>query len=1122
MSKKPERSTLINYTALAYLSFVIYGSLVPLDFHHVPWDQALQHFAAIPWLAMDTISRADWVANLVLYMPLAFLLMWAQRPRSSVGYWAVSIVTLTVCITVAVGIEFTQMYFPPRTVSLNDIVAEIIGSVLGTGIWLLAGEAIAYRFSRLNEGGEAALTAAFVLYLLSYLALSLFPYDFVIASNELATRLATGRDSWFVSPVVCSDALRCVARLGEEALVVAPLGALMARWLRGPKAAQVLVAMSAGALLGVLIEITQLFLESGISQGASVVTRALGMGLGAVVYQRLFAHGFTAQIRLQIRWLAALALPFYLVAVVMLQNDHLSGWLNWQAGLARLPEVHFLPFYYHYYTSEALALSSLLMVLAAYSPLGVLAYLWQLGMARRMGAAVPALLAALIAAAVEFSKLFQPTQHPDPTNVMLAALAAAAGYRVLVWMNALNTTAHHHAVRQEAKLVSTADGDNPELDTQDPDGRGGINPLALVSAGILVWVVLRYPLDHLWLGGALLAYMALLWRWPQAWLVAVPAMLPVLDLAPYTGRFFFDEFDCLILATFAVAGWRYSSARSTWNLSAAGWLLLVLFTLSVAIAALLGMYPFPALDLNSFSNYYSHYNALRVAKGLLWILVLLPLLRKGLNQDAVRSQHLLTLGMILGVLVGGFSVLWERAAFTGLLNFSSDYRVVGMFSGMHTGGAYIEGYFATVLPFVAWWTLHSRSVLARLFGVSVFALGVYALLVTYARGGYIALILGMAVLGMGWLLRRSGSLRMTQIMSGLALLLLLAGIAWPIVEGRFMQGRFATVQQDARIRTAHWQEAVDMMDDGAGTQLFGMGLGRYPETYFWRNTSGVRPANYRFITQNNNTWLELSAGDVLYFEQIVAVQRGRHYRLDFDARSRQNHANLTVPVCEKWMLYSTSCVWQSVHVGNTNGQWRHFILDVDTASFPKHPWYARPSVKLSFYNPTLGTLLDVDNVSMRDKARHELVENGSFSAGMDHWFFATNNHLPWHFKDLWLQLYFEQGGIGLALFAALVVYAFITLARRWREPEFPAPALAAALVAFLTVGVVDSLFDVPRIALLFYLLWAWTALRERTLRPSVRDSHRAHPQQHQHPQRPHQRHPGSERSDVERDSPTAR
>ncbi|GBL45344.1 hypothetical protein SFMTTN_1151 [Sulfuriferula multivorans] len=1095
MNNKPARSISVTYAALAYLCFVIYGSLVPLDFHDVPWDQALQHFGAIPWLAMDTISRADWVANLVLYMPLAFLLMWAQRPRSSAGYWAASIVALTVCIALAVGIEFTQMYFPPRTVSLNDIVAEVIGSVLGTGLWLLAGEAIAHRFSRLSEGGDAALTAAFVLYLLSYLALSLFPYDFVIASNELATRLATGRDSWFVSPVVCSDALRCVARLAEEALVVAPLGALMARWLRGPKAARVLVAMSAGALLGMLIEITQLFLESGISQGASVLTRALGMGLGAVVYQRLLAHAFTAQVRLQIRWLAALALPFYLIAVVVLQNDHLSGWLGWHNGLARLPEVHFLPFYYHYYTSEALALSSLLMVLAAYSPLGVLAFLWQLGAVRRMGATVPALLAALIAAAVEFSKLFQSTQHSDPTNVMLAALAAAAGYRVLVWMNALNTTARHRTARQQTHAAPTADNTHPESLAQYPDSRGGINPLALVSVGILVWVVLRYPLGSLWLGGALLAYAALLWRWPRAWLVAVPAMLPVLDLAPFTGRFFFDEFDCLILVTFAVVGWRRNSGRLVWNLSAAAWLLLALFTLSVVTAALVGMYPFPALDANSFSNYNSHYNALRVAKGLLWILLLLPLLRMGLNQNAVRSQRLLTLGVTLGVLAGGISVLWERAAFTGLLNFSGDYRVAGMFSGMHIGGAYIEAYFATALPFVVWWTLRSRRALSRLFGVGVFALGVYALLVTYARGGYVALALSMAVLGLGLLMRRKASVRSSQILGGLALLLVLGGIAWPVLEGRFMQSRLAVTQQDAGIRAAHWQEAIDMMDSGIGTQLFGMGLGRYPETYFWRNEQNVRPSNYQFVTQKDNTWLELSGGDALYFEQIVAVRADRHYRLSFAARSRQDRADLNVPVCEKWMQNSAACVWQSVHVGNTGGQWRHFVLEVDTAKFSRHPWYAQRSVKMSFYNPNPGTLLDVDDVSLRDEAGHELVKNGSFSAGMDHWFFAADNHLRWHFMDLWLQLYFEQGGLGLALFAAMVIYACVALVRRWREPEFPAPALAAALVAFLTVGVADSLFDAPRMTLLFFLLWAWIAVRERPhLRHSARKRPRVQPQ----------------------------
>jgi O-antigen ligase len=528
-------------------------------------------------------------------------------------------------------------------------------------------------------------------------------------------------------------------------------------------------------------------------------------------------------------------------------------------------------------------------------------------------------------------------------------------------------------------------------------------------------------------------------------------------------------------------------------------MVLALFAVSQAAAALIGAYPFPPLDANSFSNYYSHYNALRVAKGLLWALLLVPLLRRELDHDAPRSQRLLTLGMTLGVLLGGLSVLWERVAFTGLFNFTNDYRVVGLFSGMHTGGAYIEGYFATALPFVVWWTLKSRSSLARLFGIGVFALGGYALLVTYARGGYIALLLGMAVLVLGLLLRRTGKFRPGQALGALALLLVLAGIAWPVLHGSYMQSRFSTVQKDAGIRTAHWEEAVGMMDGGVATQMFGMGLGRYPETYFWRNSSGVRPATYRFVTQANNTYLELGAGDSLYFEQLVAVQPDRHYQLSVLVRASQDGAALTVPLCEKWMLYSAACVWQTLPLKAADGQWQRYTLDIDTRTLPHHPWYAQTSVKLSLYNPKRGVVLDIDSVSLRDESGHELLRNGDFQAGMDDWFFATDNHLPWHFKDLWLQIYFEQGLLGLSLFGALVVGVFLTLAKRYRETDFPAPVIAAALVAFLTVGVIDSLFDSPRMALLFYLLVLWTLLQPRRVAPRRRHTHRpAQRQEQQH------------------------
>ena len=60
--------------AAGYLLFVVYGSLVPLDFHPRPLDAAWRDFLETRYLKLGLGSRADWVANILLYIPLAYLL----------------------------------------------------------------------------------------------------------------------------------------------------------------------------------------------------------------------------------------------------------------------------------------------------------------------------------------------------------------------------------------------------------------------------------------------------------------------------------------------------------------------------------------------------------------------------------------------------------------------------------------------------------------------------------------------------------------------------------------------------------------------------------------------------------------------------------------------------------------------------------------------------------------------------------------------------------------------------------------------------------------------------------------------------------------------------------------
>lgn len=118
--------------AVAWTAFAVYGSLVPLQYRHVAIDEALERFRHLPplWFGMGT--RADWVANILLFVPLTFLWMGAlvcdRRPAARL---VAALLLLPAAAVAAVALEFTQIWFAGRTVSRNDIVAEGIGALLG-------------------------------------------------------------------------------------------------------------------------------------------------------------------------------------------------------------------------------------------------------------------------------------------------------------------------------------------------------------------------------------------------------------------------------------------------------------------------------------------------------------------------------------------------------------------------------------------------------------------------------------------------------------------------------------------------------------------------------------------------------------------------------------------------------------------------------------------------------------------------------------------------------------------------------------------------------------------------------------------------------------------------------
>ena len=295
---------------------------------------------------------------------------------------------------------------------------------------------------------------------------------------------------------------------------------------------------------------------------------------------------------------------------------------------------------------------------------------------------------------------------------------------------------------------------------------------ALAFLGLLLAAASIYPAPRLLLAVLLGGYMALLlWR-PQAWLVAVPALLPVLDFAPWNGWFFLEELDLLLLATCAAGYWRLGEHRPPTKLPGLTRFALGLFMLCYAIAAWRGITPLADIDANSFANYTSPYNGLRVLKGVLWPLLLLPLLSGTAGENGSNLQRLLVPGMLLGLAACSLAVVWERLAFPGLFNFSSDYRPTAPFSAMHTGGAALDAYLAMAFPFVTLWLLNHPPPRRLALGLLVLGLGLFAGLTTFSRDIYLAYATGgavIAVLGSAQHLR-SGTLSVRSMATSLIFL----------------------------------------------------------------------------------------------------------------------------------------------------------------------------------------------------------------------------------------------------------------------------------------------------------------------------------------------------------------
>jgi VanZ family protein len=282
-----------HYALLAILATAgaIYGSLIPLEFTPVEWDVAVERFRSMPFRPMAIGARADWVANILLFLPLGFLWMGALTvDRTSLP---VRLLAAAFVIAMSTGlsalIEFAQIWFPPRTVGLNDVVAETIGGAVGAVLWLVLGPRVtlALRTYLADTRPRRQFDRLVQFYVLGLAIYSLLPLDLTIHPGEIYQKFREGK----VELIPFSRGAFSAGTLWHSvvnAVIFAPVGAwcatVLTREERPVRGAAVSTLLAACVAAG--FEIAQLFVYSRFTSTTEVLTATVGGLAGALLVAR--------------------------------------------------------------------------------------------------------------------------------------------------------------------------------------------------------------------------------------------------------------------------------------------------------------------------------------------------------------------------------------------------------------------------------------------------------------------------------------------------------------------------------------------------------------------------------------------------------------------------------------------------------------------------------------------------------------------------------------------------------------------------------------------------------------------------------------------------------------------
>lgn len=403
--------------SFCFAAIILYGSLVPFHFQSLSMGELVLQFKSVCTAPVQLGSRSDFLANVLLFVPLGFLAMGTVTFNWPRYRWVAAIPVTLACTLYGAAIECLQLLFPPRNSSLTDIVAQAIGSCFGVVLWLLAGQLFlkgADAWDRKNAGQHRAY-GFLPVYVLMIIVLETAPFDFTLSPVEIVHKWRDGHVSVVPFAAFLDPARSMVTKTIWNVILFMPVGMMLGlgRVIRPVQVCFIGLVIAGGVELMQLPVLSRNFESTDILTGVFAVW--LGWQLIALRHNGMSYRAFKY-----------LLLSAWGIAVC---------WMNWTpfdftfngAG-QRLHEISLVPFADYQQKHYLSAFDDLIHKLILFVILGILLSTETVRSGARW---VVLLIGGSIAALIEAGQVLLPSRYPSISDVVLGAVGSLIGHLII-------------------------------------------------------------------------------------------------------------------------------------------------------------------------------------------------------------------------------------------------------------------------------------------------------------------------------------------------------------------------------------------------------------------------------------------------------------------------------------------------------------------------------------------------------------------------------------------------------------------------------------------------------------------------------------------------------------------